>query len=73
MQLSSLDITLHRINAIENQFQSLMSYAQKPDADFQKILDTSIENKKNQTLKVEDRGNLKSIHSSDWLSTLKSI
>lgn len=49
MQLSSLDITLHRINAIENQFQSLMSYAQKPDADFQKILDSSIENKKNPT------------------------
>ncbi len=49
MQLSSLDITLHRINAIENQFQSLMSYAQKPDADFQKILDTSIENKANPT------------------------
>ncbi len=50
MQLSGLDITLHRINAIENQFQSLMSYAQKPDADFQKILDSSIENKKNPTL-----------------------
>ncbi len=49
MQLSGLDITLHRINAIENQFQSLMSYAQKPDADFQKILDSSIENKKNPT------------------------
>ncbi len=48
MQLSSLDITLQRMNMIENRFQSLMSYAQKPDADFQKILDTSIENKKTQ-------------------------
>lgn len=47
MQLSSLDITLQRINMIENQFQSLMTYAQKPDEDFQKILDSSIENKKN--------------------------
>lgn len=47
MQLSGLDITLQRINMIENQFQSLMSYAQKPDSDFQKILDSSIENKKN--------------------------
>ena len=45
MQLSSLDITLQRINMIENQFQSLMSYAQKPDEDFQKILNTSIENR----------------------------
>ena len=47
MQLSSLDITLQRINMIENQFQSLLTYAQKPDEDFQKILDSSIENKKN--------------------------
>lgn len=47
MQLSSLDITLQRINMIENQFQSLVTYAQKPDEDFQKILDSSIENKKN--------------------------
>lgn len=46
MQLSSLDMTLQRINMIENQFQSLMTYAQKPDEDFQKILDKSIENKK---------------------------
>ena len=49
MQLSSLDITLQRISMIESRFQSLMSYAQKPDADFQKILDTKIENKKNPT------------------------
>lgn len=53
MQISSLDITLHRINAIENQFQSLMSYAQKPDADFQKILDSSVEKTKNPTSRTE--------------------
>ena len=47
MQLSSLDITLHRISAIENQFQSLMSYGNVPDKDFQKILDTSVKNTKN--------------------------
>ena len=47
MQLSSLDITLHRINAIENQFQSLMSYGNVPDKDFQKILDSSVKNTKN--------------------------
>ena len=49
MQLSSLDITLQRINMIENRFQSLLSYAQKPDSDFQKILDTKVNNEKNPT------------------------
>ena len=49
MQLSSLDITLQRISMIESRFQSLASYAQKPDNDFQKILDTKVENKKNPT------------------------
>ncbi len=48
MQLSGLDITLQRISTIENQFQSLMSYGvQKPDEDFQKILDSTIKNSKN--------------------------
>lgn len=47
MQLSGLDITLRRINMIENQFQSLVSYAQKPDADFQKILEKTTEHNKN--------------------------
>lgn len=47
MNLTSLDVTIQRINTIESQFQSLMSYGVKPDADFQKILDTTIENKKN--------------------------
>ena len=47
MQLSSLDVTLHRINMIERQFQSLNTYIQKPDSDFQKILDTKVDNKKN--------------------------
>ena len=42
MNLTSLDVTLHRIQTIESQFQSLMSYGstQKPSDDFQKILDT---------------------------------
>ena len=49
MQLSSLDITLQRISMIERKFQSLETYAQKPDNDFQKILDTKVNNKKNPT------------------------
>lgn len=52
MNTSSLDITLHRIQAIESQFQSLMSYSapQKPSENFQKILDSKIEHKANTTL-----------------------
>ncbi len=51
MNFSSIDMTLQRIQAIENQFQSLLSYTapQKPTEDFQKILDSSMENKKNPT------------------------
>jgi soluble lytic murein transglycosylase-like protein len=49
MNLTGLDATLHRIQTIESQFQSLISYSapQKPEEDFQKILDTKIENRKN--------------------------
>ena len=57
MQLSSLDITLQRINMIESRFQSLMSYAQKPDNDFRKILETKVENKKNPTKVSRDEIN----------------
>ena len=49
MNLTSLDVTLQRINMIENQFQSLVSYGAKPDEDFQKILDSSIAHKSNPT------------------------
>ncbi len=49
MQLSSLNVTLQRINTIENQIQSLASFAQKPDSDFQKILNTKVENKDKST------------------------
>ena len=34
---------------IERQFQSLNAYAQKPDAEFQKVLDAKVENKKSPT------------------------
>ena len=49
MQLSSLNVTLQRINTIENQIQSLTSFAKAPDSDFQKILNTKVENKQNPT------------------------
>ena len=46
MQLSSLDIALQRINMIESKIQSLDSTVQKPSNDFQKILESSVQNKK---------------------------
>ena len=49
MQLSGLDMTLHRISMIERQFQSLETFVQKPDTDFQKILNSKVENRKNST------------------------
>ena len=49
MQLSSLNVTLQRINTIEGRIQSLASFAQKPDTDFQKILESSVKNTKNPT------------------------
>ncbi len=56
MNITGLDITLQRINMIEHQFQSLISYgAEKPEEDFQKILDSKVENQKtpNQVSKAE--------------------
>lgn len=49
MNVTGLDATLYRIQTIENQFQSLMSFGvqEKPSENFQKILDTTMENKKN--------------------------
>ena len=49
VQLSSLNTTLQRINMIESQIQSIASFAQKPDTDFQKILNSKVENKQNPT------------------------
>ena len=45
MEVSSLNMALQRINVIEQRIQSLNSFAQAPDSDFQKILDTSVKNK----------------------------
>ena len=42
MEITGIEITLQRINAIEQQFQKLTSEATKPDKDFQSILDSSI-------------------------------
>jgi len=42
MEITGLDITLQRINAIEQQFEKLTGEDNKPDKDFQSILDASM-------------------------------
>lgn len=42
MEITGLEITLQRITAIEQQFQKLANEAEKPDKDFQSILDSSM-------------------------------
>lgn len=42
MEITGLEITLQRINNIEQQFQKLVGEARKPDGDFQKVLDASM-------------------------------
>lgn len=42
MEITGLDITLQRITAIEQQFQRLTNETEKPDKDFQSILDSSM-------------------------------
>ena len=45
MELSGLELTLRRISAIENQFQSIMSFGNdyQTNSDFQQILDSTYE------------------------------
>jgi len=42
VEISGLDITLQRINAIERDFKAITGQLQAPDKDFQSILDTSV-------------------------------
>lgn len=42
MEITGLDITLQRINSIEQQFQALTREEKKPDSSFQNILDSSM-------------------------------
>ncbi len=49
MNLASLDAALQRIQTIERQFQSLASFGVQADNDFQKILDSKVEHKQDNT------------------------
>lgn len=44
MEITGLDLAIQRITAIEQQFQKLANSGEKPDADFQSILDAKSAN-----------------------------
>lgn len=44
MEITGLDLAIQRIGAIEQQFQKLANAGEKPDADFQSILDSKSAN-----------------------------
>lgn len=44
MEITGLDLAIQRITAIEQQFQKLANAGEKPDADFQSILDAKSAN-----------------------------
>ena len=59
MEITGLDITLQRINSIEQQFQKLTGEAvKKPDKDFQSILDASFNNYSGEDVSKTEINNL---------------
>lgn len=54
MDITGLDITLQRITAIEQQFQRLTNETEKPDKDFQSILDSSMKIKSGEEVSNEE-------------------
>lgn len=59
MELSGIELTLRRINTIENQFQNLMGFgadSTRVDGDFQKILDSAYEKQYGQSSNAPSLG-----------------
>lgn len=54
MEISGLDITLQRINNIEQQFQKLVGETNKPDGDFQKVLDASMKSQSGEDVSKDE-------------------
>jgi len=50
VEITGIEITLQRINNIEQQFQKLSSEGAKPDKDFQSILDASMDPARDETI-----------------------
>lgn len=54
MEITGIEITLQRINAIEQQFQKLTGEEPKPDKDFESILNRSINNNYGEDVSKEE-------------------
>ncbi len=54
MEIRGLDIALQRINHIERQFQVLTGESEKPDKDFQSILDVSMMKRNGEDVSKEE-------------------
>ncbi len=55
MEITGLDVTLQRINSIEQQFRKLTGELEKkPDKDFQSILDSSIRSKNGEDISKDE-------------------
>lgn len=54
MEITGLEITLQRITAIEQQFQKITGETNKPDKDFQSILDVSMRRNSGEDVSKEE-------------------
>lgn len=63
VEITGIEITLQRINSIEQQFQKLTGEAQKPDKDFQSILDSSMRISSGEDVSKEEINELIDVYS----------
>lgn len=63
VEITGLDIALRRMDSIEKQFQSLVNATNKPDSDFQKILDAQMTNEEGVSASRSEINNLIEVYS----------
>lgn len=63
VEITGIDIALKRMEAIEKQFQSLVNSVNKPDSDFQKILDAKLNTGYGDSASKEEINNLIEVYS----------
>lgn len=63
VEITGIDLTLRRMDAIEKQFQSLVNAVNKPDKDFQSILDATMRSSYGDNASKEEINNLIEVYS----------
>lgn len=63
VEITGIDIALRRMDAIEKQFQSLVNSTNKPDSDFQKILDSTMSSSSGENASKEEINDLIEVYS----------